>query len=310
MVKMERRKGYIMGMVLIMSIFSALVIYSFWYDTVLQIPTSVVPLFINDFSGKTSDKLTEIGNWYIKEGKYVTTGGISSFGSSKWEDYIIEINMSVISGKDISIELRCREYNNCYRVQADNNYDNVVLYKINNEKYIGLDNTKIFNVGPNGWHIWKIAANGNNIQVFVDNNQLINYTDIGKPYLNGNIHLRTVGTVVEYDYVYVYEFISNRPIYIDDNISYFTYLITVRDHIMKLTYILMILYIASLIVFNTGEKVPILTGLIFLIIASITVETKEMFSGNMAIYGYYFLIIGVSIQVVSHIREERKKGND
>lgn len=296
------KKTKILCMVLAISIFLTLTVYSFWYDILLQIPMSITPLFVQNFDGNSEDMI-ETGNWYIDNGKYITTGGVSGFGNQNWKDYIVDINVNIISGRDVSIELRCND-NNCYRVQTDNNYGNILLYKIDGDRYTSLDNVKMYNVSADGWHTWKIIVNDDKIQVFIDKNKFIDYTDTDKPYLKGNVDLRSVSTTVEYDHIYIYGYKPENRI----NDEYrLIYIMTMRGYIIDLTYILIFLYILSSTIFNISGNISILTGLSFLIVASLTEEMKRIFSDSMAIYGYYFLVIGVSLIIFRNIKEDKKR---
>ncbi len=167
------------------------------------------PLFIDDFSGTTDSWWTESGNWRMEGGKYITTGGTSSFGDTGWDDYIIEAKTRIVSGKDVSIDLRWDGKSNNYRVQTPDAYNNLNLHKMNNKGYTTLNSANLPSIDSADWHIWKIAANGSEIEAFIDNNRYIKYTDSDKPYLNGKPLLRVVNANVEYDYVDVYKPLTN-----------------------------------------------------------------------------------------------------
>jgi hypothetical protein len=165
------------------------------------------PLFIDDFSGKTDGRWKESGNWRFEGGKYISTGGNSSFGRAEWGDYIVEAKTRIISGKDVSIDLRWDGKGKFYRVITTGSYGNIHLQKMNNTNYTGLFSKKLSGIDLAKWHVWKIAANGSNIQVFIDEIRYIEYTD-KQPYLKGSSRLSVVNASVEYDYINVYKPLS------------------------------------------------------------------------------------------------------
>ncbi len=167
------------------------------------------PLFIDDFSGTIIGRWTENANWRMESGKYITAGGTMSFGDAGWDDYIVEAKTRIVSGKDVSIELRWDEKSNSYRVQTSDAYGNLYLHKMYNKGYITLYRTNLPNIDPANWHIWKIAANGSEIQAFIDDSRYIKFTDNDKPYLNGKPLMRVLNANVEYDFIQVYKPLLN-----------------------------------------------------------------------------------------------------
>lgn len=168
------------------------------------------PLFIEDFSGG-AERWSESGNWKVEDGKYVTTGGTSSFGDPTWNDYIIEAKTKIDSGKDISIDFRWDGESNHYRVQTYDAYNGLYLYKMDSKGHTNLLSVKLPNIDPADWHIWKIIANGSKLQAFIDGTQYIEYTDNDNPYLRGKARLRAINTATEYDYIHVYKPLLNGP---------------------------------------------------------------------------------------------------
>ncbi|MCX9011805.1 MAG: hypothetical protein OIN66_11865 [Candidatus Methanoperedens sp.] len=163
------------------------------------------PLFIDDFSGSNEGLWTESGSWRIDGGKYITTGGVSSFGNSDWDNYIVEVKTRLISGNDISIDQKWNSLSNFYALKTGDAYDTFVLNKVDDIGFTNLFNTQLSNIDSAGWHNWRIIANGSKIQAFIDGTQYIDYTDNNNPYLKGNLRLRVTNSNAEYDYIHIYK---------------------------------------------------------------------------------------------------------
>jgi hypothetical protein len=163
------------------------------------------PLFIDDFSGTTKGRWTESGNWRVEGGKYITAGGTSIFGDTGWDDYIVEAKTRIVSGNDVSIDLRWDGSNNHYRVQTSDAYGTLSFHKMDNKGYTTLLTTKLSGIEPANWHTWKIAANGGSFRASIDENPYIDYTDNNKSYLKGKLRLRAMSANVEYNSVQVYK---------------------------------------------------------------------------------------------------------
>jgi|Deesub1362A_J573_1020465.scaffolds.fasta_scaffold01281_4 hypothetical protein len=168
------------------------------------------PIFIEDFSGGV-ERWGNNRNWKADNGKYVLKSGTSSFGSLSWKDYILEIKTKIVSGKDISVDFRWDGGKRHYRLQTNDAYGNLNLYKMDERGYTSLFSSKLPNLKTNDWHTWKIVANGSNIQAYIDNVQYIDYTDGYNPYLKGGARLRLADTSAEYDYVQAYKPFTNGP---------------------------------------------------------------------------------------------------
>lgn len=167
------------------------------------------PLFIDDFSGTLKGRWKQSGTWRMEGGIYTSGGGFSGFGNPEWDDNIIEVRTRITSGKDMSVEMRWDGANNFYRVQTPDAYGNLNLFKIDSKGSSRLSGAKLSGIDPAKWHTWKIAANGSDIKIFIDETEYIRYTDADGPFLKGNSRLRATNTNAEFDYVNVYRPLSN-----------------------------------------------------------------------------------------------------
>ncbi len=162
------------------------------------------PLFLDDFSTVTKGRWKENGNWTLEDGKYITTGGNSSFGEPEWKNYIIETKIKITSGNETSIDIQWDGGRRLYSIRTADAYRSLQLQKMDDTNYSTLVSSKLKDIDPANWHIWKIVVNDNKIQAFIDNTKYIEYND-KKPYLKGISRLNALNTKVEYDYINVYE---------------------------------------------------------------------------------------------------------
>jgi hypothetical protein len=120
------------------------------------------------------------GSWQVINGSYAcTTTGKTSVGNTSWQNYTITVD---IKGEgnvvDKAVIFRYTDENNSYGVDFRSApYNDIVLNKmVAGVHTVGVASAKVTN--NNGtWYSLKVSVVNNVIQVFVNNNLVINYTD-------------------------------------------------------------------------------------------------------------------------------------
>lgn len=81
-------------------------------------------------------------------------------------------------------------------------------------------------------------------------------------------------------------------------------LFLLREKIQDTTSRLIFLYLFAAIAYKMDGRIPVAAGLILLVGAALFVsQGKESFANQVAIYAYYFLVIGVVLQVMDYVKE-------
>ncbi len=74
----------------------------------------------------------------------------------------------------------------------------------------------------------------------------------------------------------------------------------IQDTISRLIF----LYLFAAIAYKMDGRIPIAAGLILLVAAALfTGRGRESFANQIAIYAYYFLVVGVVLQLIEYVRE-------
>ncbi len=68
------------------------------------------------------------------------------------------------------------------------------------------------------------------------------------------------------------------------------------------------LYFFVALAYRIDFRLPIVAAILLLLGAALAVAGSENFANNLAIYGYYFLVIGVVLALVEYMKEGRKEG--
>ena len=77
------------------------------------------------------------------------------------------------------------------------------------------------------------------------------------------------------------------------------------DLFQETTSKLIFLYFFAALAFRIDSRLPVISGLLLLIAAAVEIENNAVLSNQIAIYSYYFLVIGVVIQLIEKIREKK-----
>jgi S1-C subfamily serine protease len=151
-------------------------------------------LLLDDFSDPsyTNSIWTSTPNsWLIVQGvlKCYHNGSFVA-GDVSWKDYAFVVDIMGTEVVDKIISFRQRDSSSNYAIDFRSNpYDDVVLVK-NSPGISGqiLQSVHVPNYN-NTWYRLGVLAVGNRIIIFVDDNIVIDYTDLSSPILNGNVGL-------------------------------------------------------------------------------------------------------------------------
>ncbi|TSD04773.1 MAG: hypothetical protein Athens071412_648 [Parcubacteria group bacterium Athens0714_12] len=148
-------------------------------------------LFQDDFNDGNADGWEVVSgsqeNWRVENGKYIVhvegydSNSGSVAGDINWDDYIFEVEVMGIEGIDKAIEFRYVDENNMYRINLRSfviGAKDLVLTKIENGQDEILKNINFYNL-LNKWYRFKIVVKNNNIKIYIDDELLIDYDDIG-----------------------------------------------------------------------------------------------------------------------------------
>jgi septum site-determining protein MinD len=84
-------------------------------------------------------------------------------------------------------------------------------------------------------------------------------------------------------------------------------LVLLRDTIQQSMSRLIFLYFFAALAFRMDIRLPVVAGLLLLVGAALSITSSELFSNNLANYAYYFLVIGVALQLIEYVREGKKE---
>ncbi|MEK4057629.1 family 43 glycosylhydrolase [Paenibacillus sp. FSL F4-0087] len=159
------------------------------------------------------------GTWAVENGEYSagSTGPAkSTFGDTGWADYTVEADIKMIdSGGDGGLLVRVNNPSHGTE-RGQNNYDalqgyyaylttsGVSLGKMNYNWALLKSNAQSYST--NTWYHMKVAVNGTNIKVYVDDmvTPKIDYTDNSlNPFTHGKIGVRTANKHTHFDKVSV-----------------------------------------------------------------------------------------------------------
>lgn len=161
-------------------------------------------------------------DWILKDGKVGIninkTGNCETEFTPKdsiwggWNNYVLEVDMTFVSGTDKNIAFRYSGPPNYdwydYHFQVYSQYSNVILERVYNWQIYSNQTTYPATNG-NTYHL-KIIVDGNHLVLYIDNNLVLDYPDAGSRFNSGKIALRAgVGgdpqTEVYFDNVKVLE---------------------------------------------------------------------------------------------------------
>lgn len=170
---------------------------------------------------------TQTENWTIDNGKYIGitsnpngTGQLSYTGSNSWTDYSLDADITGLQGPDRHILFR---FDNS---RSPSGY--AIKYRETNYGFIGIELQKIgvavlatnstITSSLYQTHHVRIEGNTNNIKVYFDSVEVINYIDTDNPILNGGIGLfievsglNNVTNQTSYDNIIVNTIDSSTP---------------------------------------------------------------------------------------------------
>jgi septum site-determining protein MinD len=84
-------------------------------------------------------------------------------------------------------------------------------------------------------------------------------------------------------------------------------LLILRDRISDILSRLIFLYLFVALAFEIDARIPIGGALLLLVVAAVSIGRSEDFANRAAIYAYYFLVIGVLLQLVEYVREGKEE---
>ena len=73
------------------------------------------------------------------------------------------------------------------------------------------------------------------------------------------------------------------------------------------TLLIFVLYFAISLIYNLDSRYPIVAAIVLLISAAVVLPNDETFANKLAVYAYYFLVVGVALQLIEYVREQRKE---
>lgn len=68
-------------------------------------------------------------------------------------------------------------------------------------------------------------------------------------------------------------------------------------------------YFAISLIYGIDSRFPIAAAIFLLIGAAIYLQFDEKFANKLAIYAYYFLVVGVVLQLIEYIREKEEQNS-
>lgn len=72
------------------------------------------------------------------------------------------------------------------------------------------------------------------------------------------------------------------------------------------TLLLFALYFTISLIYDLDSRYPIIASIILLASAAIFLPGNEALANKLAIYAYYFLVVGVTLQLIDFVRERRR----
>jgi len=73
------------------------------------------------------------------------------------------------------------------------------------------------------------------------------------------------------------------------------------------TLLVFALYFAISLIYDLDSRYPIVAAIVLLISAAIVLPNDETLANRLAIYAYYFLVVGVALQLIEYIKGQRKE---
>jgi hypothetical protein len=143
------------------------------------------------------------GSWSVLDETIYNSGNggeTLNFGENEWSDYILNLDVKVDNGSDVGIDFRWDGINRYYRIQQlDSEYGSIIqLVKGSDLGDMGIWSTHLEDYDPTVWHTWRLSVKENNIQLDIDGNNILNYTDPSEYYDAGKLRLRTFNTKAEF----------------------------------------------------------------------------------------------------------------
>ena len=144
------------------------------------------------------------GNWDISEGILKQSNLITDvklfFGSKDWKDYEITLEAKHTDGYEgFLILLRAATDQDFYwyNIGGWGNTQSALEKESNNSRIVVTDFVK-GRIEKNTWHKIKIRCEGNRIQGWLNDKQVLDYTDKNDPFLSGKVGLGSWSTEVNY----------------------------------------------------------------------------------------------------------------
>ena len=76
------------------------------------------------------------------------------------------------------------------------------------------------------------------------------------------------------------------------------------------TFLIFAFYFVVSLIYSLDSRYPIAAAILLLISAAIFLPKDEAFANKLAIYAYYFLVVGVALQLIEYIKEQRKEDTE
>jgi len=169
------------------------------------------------------------GNWTISEGELKQSNLITDvklfFGSKEWKDYEFTLEAKHTDGYEgFLILVRASNDQNFYwyNIGGWGNTQSALEKETNNNRVIVTDFVE-GEVADNIWHNIRIRCEGNRIQAWLNDNQVLDFKDKDNPHLTGRVGLGSWTTEVNYRNIKIVSldgstFFEGLPVLPDENL--------------------------------------------------------------------------------------------
>jgi murein DD-endopeptidase MepM/ murein hydrolase activator NlpD len=172
------------------------------FNTSMSLGNAPIILFSDDFNDGDANDWTNygMGTWYVENNEYVVDmgsgierQGISFAGHENWSDYILDLDIKREAGVDAGIAMRFADPNNYYYANIRGSwqgwsFNDICLGKRQEGSEVTFGCFPFNNINDNWYHV-TVIIQGSNIQVSVDNNLIVDYTDNGIVLAHGKVGL-------------------------------------------------------------------------------------------------------------------------
>ena len=144
------------------------------------------------------------GDWSIEDGEVVQSALIPdvyfSFGDASWKDYEITLEARKERGNEgFMVMFRARTSRNFYWVNLGGwgNTRHAIEKQVGNRR-VAISPNRDGRIESDRWYKIRVRVEGNHIQCWLDEEQMIDMRDDAEPFLSGMVGLATYGTHSRY----------------------------------------------------------------------------------------------------------------